>query len=251
AIAGLFRAAEKDARAAVDLAPDLADAQSTLGSVLLYGQLDARAARPPIEKAMAQGGSESGVLTRYALLSCYTQRFDDAEKAINRAISVDPLNPLVHRTAGVVAVYSRNFGETAVRVARGLALEPQLGAAHFVTALASIGLGQYARALDELKMEPDETSRLTGLAIVERKRGHEDAAQAAFGQLVARYGDGALYQQAQVLAQWGQADRAMTLLTRAHAARDSGLLSLACDFLLDPVRSAQAYAGLTAQLGLV
>ncbi len=251
AIAGLFRAAEKDARAAVDLSPDLPDAQSTLGSVLLYGQLDAKAARPPIEKAMALGGNESGVLTRYALLSCYTQRFDDAEKAIDRAISVDPLNPLVHRTAGVVALYSRNFRDTAARIGRGLALEPHLGAAHFVTALAYIGLGQYAQARDELKMEADETSRLTGLAVVEHRLGDGGAAQSAFADLVAKYGDSALYQQAEVLAQWGRVDEAMVRLGRAYDARDSGLLALACDGLLDPVRSQRDYPALASRLGLV
>ena len=53
-------------------------------------------------------------------------------------------------------------------------------------------------------------------------------------------GDSALYQQAEVLAQWGRTDDALTALERAHRIGDSGLIYAATDPLLDPLRAQPA-----------
>ena len=55
--------------------------------------------------------------------------------------------------------------------------------------------------------------------------------------LVEKLGDSALYQQAEVLAQWGLPARAVRTLQKARAVGDSGLIYLATDPMLDPVRT--------------
>jgi hypothetical protein len=84
---------------------------------------------------------------------------------------------------------------------------------------------------------------------VEHRLGDAAAARAAFDELVRTIGDGALYQQAQVRAQWGEADAALALLERAHGAGDSGLIYLRTDPLLDPVRSRPEFGRMLARLG--
>ncbi len=54
-LGGLYDAAIASARRAIELAPDFADAHSTLASVLFQGRLDARAAREPFERSRALG----------------------------------------------------------------------------------------------------------------------------------------------------------------------------------------------------
>jgi len=51
--------------------------------------------------------------------------------------------------------------------------------------------------------------RLRGQAALEHRAGNQPAAEKAFGQLVSEVGDAAMYQQAEVMAQWGQADEAL------------------------------------------
>jgi hypothetical protein len=46
-----------------------------------------------------------------------------------------------------------------------------------------------------------------------------------------------LYQQAEVLAQWGRSEDSLQKLARAREIGDSGLTYAATDVLLDPLRS--------------
>jgi hypothetical protein len=91
---------------------------------------------------------------------------------------------------------------------------------------------------------------LTGLAIVERKLGNPGAADKAFAGLVQDRGDSALYQQAQVLAQWGRNEDALTKLERARQVGDSGLIYVATDPLLDPLRKDSRFGNFMNSLHL-
>jgi hypothetical protein len=83
---------------------------------------------------------------------------------------------------------------------------------------------------------------------VDRRLGDGAAAQKAFDQLVSEVGDAALYQQAQVLAQWGRSDEALAALERARAVGDSGLIYLSTDPLLDPIRNQPRFHNLLSAL---
>ena len=106
---GLYDEAIAAARRAIDIAPDLADAHSTLGYTLFQGRLDARAAREPFELSRKLGGGEATVLARYAQYSARTGRTREAAEAIGRALRLDPLNPLIRRAAGTIDYAARNY----------------------------------------------------------------------------------------------------------------------------------------------
>ena len=69
--------------------------------------------------------------------------------------------------------------------------------------------------------------------------------------MIDAYGDGSLYQQAQILAQTGEPDRAMETLYQALKAGDSGLTYLYIDPMLSSLRERTDYKQLLAQLGFV
>ena len=73
--------------------------------------------------------------------------------------------------------------------------------------------------------------------MAENKLGNEPAARHAMQTLVNEIGDAALYQQSQVLAQWGEKDAAFATLNRALQVGDSGLLFARSDPFLDPIRN--------------
>ena len=83
--------------------------------------------------------------------------------------------------------------------------------------------------------EKSKMFRLTGLAVLEHRAGNLKAAREAFDTLVREVGDSALYQQAEVMAQWGRPDEAMTLLYKARTVGDSGLSSIISDPMMDPI----------------
>jgi TolB-like protein/tetratricopeptide (TPR) repeat protein len=248
-LAGLYDAAIASAQRAIDLAPDLAEAHSTLGFTLFQGRLDARAARAPFERSRELGAGEATVMARYAQYSARTGRKRAASEAIQRALLLDPLNPLIHRAAGSIEYAARNYAASLPPLRKALEMNPKMSRAHAATGDALLMLGRLEEARSAYAAEPVEDFRLAGLAIVEHRLGNANAASAAMEKLVADHGDRVLYQQAQILAQWGDPDAAIDKLQRALEIGDSGLIYARNDPLLDPLRNAPEFANLLADLG--
>ena len=90
-----------------------------------------------------------------------------------------------------------------------------------------------------------------GKAIVAIRRRDEVGAKAAFDELRRAEGDNGLYQQAQVLAQWGKVDEAFAALDRASAEADSGLVYLLSDPFLEPLHELPRFKALLRRLHFV
>ena len=247
--ADVYDMAIKAAETATTLAPELADAQSTLAFALFQGRLDVRAARRPYDLSRQLGEGDATVMGRFALYCADTGRAAEALPAMQRALELDPLNPLVHRAMGSVLYAAHRYGDVLPHVNRALAMNPKLAGAHAALGSALLMLGQTRQARDAYLAEPQKLMRLTGLAIVEKKLGNEAAARDAMGKLVSELGDSGLYQQAEVRAQWGERDTAMAVLVRARSVGDSGLIYARTDPLLDPLRPLPALGELLRQLG--
>jgi TolB-like protein/Flp pilus assembly protein TadD len=247
----LYDAAVKAAQTAAGLAPELADAQSTLGFVLFQGRLDVRGAREPYELSREHGAGDATVMGRFALYCAYTGRGAEAVPAMRQAVGLDPLNALVHRAMGEVLYTVRRYREALDPYHRALTLNPKLPGARAASGDALLMLGRLREARDAYLAEPHRLMQLPGLAIVEYRLGHTAAAHEAMKRLLAELGDSSLYQQAQVRAQWGERQAAMDVLVRARAAGDSGLIYSNTDPLLDPLRSLPAFHELLTQLGFV
>ena len=217
--AGLYDAAIAAAERAIALAPDLADAHSTLGYTLFQGRMDARAARAPFERSVQSGSGEATVLARYAQYSARTGRDDEAVTAMKRALRLDPLNPLIYRAAGSVEYAARRYAESIPPLRKALEMNPKMGRAHASIGDALLMLGKVAEARVEYGLEPAMDFNLAGIAIAEHRLGDVTAARAAFDRLRTELGDRALYQQAQVLAQMGDREAAITALEQARSCR--------------------------------
>ncbi|HYB64106.1 MAG TPA: TIR domain-containing protein, partial [Steroidobacteraceae bacterium] len=247
----LYNAAVAAAQTAAALAPDLADAQSTLGFVLFQGRLDVRGAREPYELSRTHGEGDATVMGRYALYCAYTGRAAQAVPAMRQAVGLDPLNALVHRAMGEVLYALHRYREALEPYDRALTLNPKLPGARAAQGDVLLMLGRTREARDAYLAEAHKLMQLPGLAIVEHRLGHEAAAHEAMNRLLGELGDSALYQQAQVRAQWGERQAAMDVLARARAAGDSGLIYANTDPMLDPLRSLPAFRELLSQLGFV
>jgi TolB-like protein len=247
--ADLYEQAIAAARRAVEIAPDLADAHSTLGFILFQGKLDARAARDPFERSRELGAGESTVLARYAQYCARTGREREAAEAIGRALVLDKLNPLIHRAAGQIAYAARDYGGSLAPLRQALAINPRLSQAHAAIGNALLMQGKLEEARAEYEAEPVDDFRLAGLAILEHRLGRVPEARAALAQLVADHGDRVLYQQAQVSAQWGERDAAIARLQDARRLGDSGLIYARNDPMLDPLRDDARFRELLASLG--
>ena len=248
-IAALQDAAIAAAQRAIAIAPELADAHSTLGFTLFQGRLDARAARAPFDRSRELGGGEATVLARFAQYSARCGRHPEARDAMRRALPLDRLNPLIHRANGSIEYAARRWQDSIAPARHALGMNPRLSRVHAAIGDALVMLGRNDDARAEYLAEPVDFVRLAGLALVEYRRQDAPAAEDAMNRLVAELGDRALYQQGQVLAQWGRGSEAMTKLEKALALGDSGLVYSRNDPFLDPLRADPRFARLLDRLG--
>jgi TolB-like protein len=249
ALRPLYDEAIAEARRAVALAPDFDDAQSALGYTLSTGRLDVRNARAPYERSRELGGGNADVLIRYAFYAARIGQAASARSAVDRAISLDPLNPRAHRTLAAVLYADRQYAASIPPGEKALALNPKMGVAHAGIGDALYALGKYPEALAAYRAEPSASFGLAGLAIVENRLGDVAAAKKALSDLVAQFGDAASYQQAQVYAQWGQTDAALDALDRARKIGDAGLAYTRNDPMLDSLRKMPRFVDLLRGLG--
>ena len=245
----LYAAAIAEARRATELAPTLPEGHLALGYAMFAGRLDVRGARPSYDAAFRYGRGDADILLLYALYVVRTRRFGEARDAIERALVLDPLNPRTWRAAGMIDLYSNRTREAVPRLDRGLALNPSMSNAHAMKGYALIVLERWAQAREALDKEPTAMFRLTGLAILGGKTADKALAEKSFAELVAEEGDAALYQQAQVLTQWGRSREALDRLERARIVGDAGLTALAVDPFMRPLAKEPRYRALVRSIG--
>jgi tetratricopeptide (TPR) repeat protein len=188
-------------------------------------------------------------MARYAQYSARVGRDAAAADAIALALQLDPLNPLIHRAAGAIEYAARDYAGSIPHARRALELNPRMSRAHAAIGDALLMLGHTTEARTAYAAEPIEDFRLTGAAIVEHKLGHVAAAREAKQTLIEHLGERVLYQQAQILAQWGERDSALSRLEQARRIGDSGLIYLRNDPLLDPLRDDPRFAKLLGSIG--
>jgi TolB-like protein/tetratricopeptide (TPR) repeat protein len=240
-----LQAASLDAaRRAVALAPNLAAAHLALGNAILNGQTNISGARPSYDKAYALGGGDANLVLLFALYCARAGRAADAEKAVRRAIALDPLNARTYRAAGSIAYAARQYRQAIPELQRALSMKPKMTNASFYVGNCLYKLGQFKEARTAFAAEPTLMFRLYGSAIVEYKLGNMTAAKTAMAQLISQVGDSAVYQQAEVRAQWGDIDGAFAALERAIAVGDSGISYVGVDPMLDPLRNDPRFASL-------
>ena len=238
------------AEAAVKAAPKLAEAHSALGYAIYNGRLNPKDARQSYERSRELGEGDADVLRAYALYCAFTGRASDADAAIASSLALDPLNPGAFRAAGYIALARRDYAQTEAKMGQALALNPKLSAANAAIGSALYLTGRYQDSLAAFASEPIAFIRLPGEAMAQARLGNKPLAEAAFARLLAEFGATSKYQQAQVLAQWGQLANAIERLEQAAAARDSGLLLAQTDPLLDPIRTMPEFSQLLSKMGL-
>jgi TolB-like protein/Tfp pilus assembly protein PilF len=232
----LYDDAIKTAKQATALAPDLASAQLSLGQAYSTGRLDVVSATGPFSRAANLGAGDADIQILYAVFCARSGKVKEAIEAAARAMDLDRLNPSAFRAGGLVQYLAHNYAEAIPLLRQALQLNPKLRNANGNIGHSQLMLNKLAEARAAYLLEPAALLRLPGLAIVDKKLGNSPAGEKAMEQLISELGDNALYQQAQILAQWGDTNRALDALRRAKVVGDAGLLQAGVDPLLTPLR---------------
>ena len=243
-----FDRAQADARQAVALAPDLAQAHLALATVFELGTLDFTQASEAYERALALAPGNAQVLRLSGLFAAYMGHIDAGLAAARRAVVLDPLARDSHSLLGRALYAARRYEEAIAALSDGISLDPGDKAFYTYRGLAYYGLGDLERARASCETSRDYMGNQWCLAVTYDKLGRHADAEAALSKLKAAYGDVMAYQYAAFYAQRGDNPKALEWLDTALRLRDSGLENLKTDPLMDPLRTEARFQAVMREL---
>jgi TolB-like protein/tetratricopeptide (TPR) repeat protein len=239
--------AQADARQALALAPDLAQAHVALASVL-ENTLDFTQANAEYERALALAPGNVQVLRESGRFAAYMGHFDAAVATARRLVVLDPLARQSHTLLGRALYAARRYEEAVGAFAEVISLAPDFKSAYGERGLAYYGLGDLERARASCETKPDDWGSQQCLAVIYDKLGRHADAEAELVKLKAALGDTSAYEYATIYAQWGNRAKALEWLGTALRLRGSGLELLKTDPLMDPLRKEPRFQAVMREL---
>ena len=249
AIREAFEKAQADAHRAIALAPELADGYAALGHYFESGARDYARAGEAYERAVTLAPSNVQVLRGSADFAISMGHIDAGLAAARRGVALDPLNPRSYYLLGQGLYAARRYDEAVSAFAHAISLDPEYRELYGIRGLAYYGLGNLQSARSSCETKADHWVSQWCLAIVYNKLGRRSDAEAVLAKYRAAEGDAAAYQYATIYAQWGDPAKALQWLDTAVRSRDSGLIYLKIDPLLDPLRSQSRFQAIEQELG--
>ncbi len=245
-----FEEARASAEKAVALAPELGQAHAVLGFVLDAGFQDYTAAAAEHERALALSPGDSRVLLMSARFLAEIGREQTAVANAQRAIVLDPLNAGAYRVLGLVYLYTHRYRDAVVSYDRALSINPLAVQAAADRGLAQAALGELESAHQSCATPPLDWISHMCLAIVLHALKRPADAQAELATLRASADDESdlAYQYAQIYAQWGESEKALSWLETADRVRDPGLIQLKVDYLMNPLRREPRFQSILAKM---
>jgi len=215
-----------DAESAVMRAPDLADSYAARGFVRYYRGWDWSGAEADFMKALALDPSDSTVQVRYGGLLVALGRLDEAIAATKTATGLDPLSTLAWYRLGRYYIAARQFAAAHDAIRRALEIQPEYPAAQSGLGTLLLLEGKAAEALVTFGQVSSESSRLSGVAIVEHTLGHSEESQRALDELIEKHSRESAFLIAQTYAWRGDKEQAFAWLERAYERHDSNFFNL-------------------------
>jgi TolB-like protein/lipoprotein NlpI len=241
--------AQADAREAIRLAPELAEAHLALAGYFVVASGDFTLASEEYERAMALAPGNALVLGEGGRLAVFMGQFDAGLAAARRAVALDPLNMRSRSQLGQALYWARQYQEAVTVNGQLISLDPEYTSAHAYRGLSYYGLGDLQDARVSCEAKPDSWLSQWCLTVTYNKLGRSADAQAQLKKLQATSGDvRAAYQYATIYAQWGDSAKALGWLDTAMRVHDPGLLQLKIDPLMDPLRKEPRFQAVMREL---
>ena len=236
------------AQKALNIAPDLAQAHRALFSV--YGSnLQMGPAVAELMRARELAPGDADTLVTYGRYLSRIRRFDEALRTIDQAIASDPLNGFAYEVRTATLFYAGRYRDAVAFGKQVEAKSPELAPDPVVLGDPLVALGSFGEAQAYYdKAAPDYWGRLTGEALLAARQGNKLASRQKLDRLRQAYGEAASAQIAEIEAQLGDREAALSALERAYEIKDAGLSTMLVDPWLDPVRNEPRFEAIVRKM---
>jgi DNA-binding winged helix-turn-helix (wHTH) protein/Tfp pilus assembly protein PilF len=252
----VFPKSKAAATTALKLDPALAEAHNSLGVVELFYEWNWSQAERAFRRAIELNPEYADAHQRYGIYLTAMGRFTEANAALDRAQSLDPLSRITATIAGYPAYYERDFDAAIRQFKRVVQIDPNFSMAHFRMGLAYAHSGRHDEAIAELttsKGLSNDRDVVAALGRVRALMGDRAEAEAEMADLRERSRDTFVspYQMAAIYAALGDRDAAFEWLEKALVDRSYWIIYLNVDPALDPLRDDARFVDLRRRAGLL
>jgi len=225
--------AHASARSALDLAPNLPEAHSALGTVLQTLDLNLVAAEAEFRRAVELGPQNASALANLAALLGDLGRLDESITLRQRAIEIDPLRASFHQGLALDLIPLGRYDEAEAALRKAIELQPQAAINYSKLAVIQILRGKPGAAVELAKKETDPFWRTYALALAQFANGAHSEADAALKKLIDEDADSSGSQIAEVYALRKEPEKMFEWLEHAWTTHDGGVNEMRDDpFLL-------------------
>jgi serine/threonine protein kinase len=219
---------------------------------LQMSQLDWMGAEQSIARAESLNPASLYVLTARGELARSAGRWAEAIRLEQERVQRDPLSAGAKFVLALSHLCGSEYADAAEIAGQSIADNPRYPGAHALLARALAAQGDTASALKALALEPDESTRLAGLANIRFALGGRDAPDDAITQLRTRYGQTLPGLAGLAYAYRNELEPAFQWLQRAVEQRQPEFAAnLACtpEPAFSPLRADSRFAALRGSLG--
>jgi DNA-binding winged helix-turn-helix (wHTH) protein len=236
---------------ALDLDEQLGEAHAHHAQILMLYYFDDEGAERALQRAMQINPQSSLVHHYVGLRLCGKGHIDDALAAVRRAQAIEPLAPIFSANIGMIYYYGKRYNEAVQQLQSTLAMDSSLDHARSVLGRTYLRLGNTRKAIEQFERRRAITiGSVADLPAAHALSGSREEAIAGLRRLLnaARKRHVSPYDIATIYAAMNDAPKALDWLERAVDLRDPTLPLLPIDPALDPLRSQLRFRNLVAAL---
>jgi len=251
-----YSKAKKAVLHALELDPQLAEARTSLASLLMLYEWDWATAEKEFRLSLYLKPDYSTTHHWLAELLNFTGRGEEAIRTAARATELEPTSPAIVKDEGLVLYYNQRFDGAIEMAKRSLAMDKTFVAAHRLISLALSGLGRTAEAIAENDLwgeitgyrdEADIWRSYLYAAGGEKQKARKILASVPRDGFTSGFHFRAL---AVAHANIGEPDEAFAWLRKAIDLRSEAVCSLKVDFKFTPLREDPRYREMLTMIGL-
>lgn len=244
---------------AIDIDPNVGEAYAARAINRCYYDWDFAGAESDYRKAIELVPSDATAHHWYAEFLSMQGRFDESYREYDKAISLDPLSMAIKTDLALAHFYARDYDGAMEMLQSVKTLDPGfLRTENFISWIHRVR-GEFRSAIDSFEhyglVEADKNRRidlpLVTSNIAKLRDGFSRNGAKGYWMADSEIYGSDMIQPAFAMAQIGEKDRAFELLNGAFDKRQTGLVWLKVEPLLDPLRSDPRFADLMARVGFV
>ncbi len=235
---------------ALSIAPDLPEALFPRAMIETNFDYNWNGAAETLRKALALAPQDATLLLESGNLTTIRGEIENGLDLYRRAVALDPVNPQARAFLASNLVNLGKSAEARAEYEREIELNPSAPNSYAAIGLTYLAEGRTEEAVTVAQKDVADWARLLTVSCARWAQKRVPESDAALQELIAKFGETAAYQVAEVYAYRNDKDRAFEWLERAHRQRDAGLPALRIDPLLLNLHKDPRWDAMLRKMGL-